>query len=447
MGQIQSLDEFLSLLWRRRWLIIAVTLLGLALAAVYAKSRPATYSAAAVIQIEVPSVTEQDGTVAPSGAAQLLQAIEQRLTTRENLLAVIARHGLYANLPGLTDDQKVQALRSALTFQSVASATAQNFGAPPAISAIIIFARMDSPALAARVANDFAQGILDQSTAGQLESARDTTTFFATEEARVWQQIVALEAEIAAFKNANAAAMPTRLSVQSDELVALDADLRDLAQSRVAIEGQRSALGPLSGLRATQLRTLDALDAQLTVLDAQSASLLTRRAEIEAALAGTPEVDRVLSGYDRRLAQLQGQHDVVTRRMAEAETSQRLAEARQSERFILLERATEPQFATGGGGKKLVLAGGIVSLLAGIALAFVLDLVNPVIRTAEQMQRQLDLRPVVSIPEISPQSRRKSVPSDRIHDDPTPQVFGLPRYAVVVGGVTIALMLATAVLT
>lgn len=444
MGQIQSLDEFLSLLLRRRWLIIAVALLGVTLTALYARARPDTYESAAVIQVEIPTVTEQDGTVAPSGAAQLLQAIEQRLTTRENLLAVIARHGLYANLPGLTDDQKVAILRGALTFQSVASATAQPFGAPPAISAILIFARMDSPDLAARVANDFAQGILDQSTAGQLASARETTTFFATEEARVWQQIVALEAEIAAFKNANAAAMPERLSAQRDELVALDADLRDLAQSRVAVEGQRNAIGSRDGLRATQLRTLDDLDAQLTVLDAQSASLQTRRAEIEAALAQTPEVDRVLSGYDRRLAQLQGQHDVVTRRMAEAETSQRLAEARQSERFTLLERATVPQFATGGGGRKLVLAGAVVSLLAGVTLAFVLDLLNPVVRTAAQMQRQLDLRPVVSIPDLGSQPRRKPARIGKVLDDPARPILGLPRYAVLAGGATIALMLAAA---
>jgi len=445
LGQIQTLEEFFSLLRRRRWLIVAVALLGLLLAAVYARSRPDTYESAAVIQIEIPTVTEQDGTVAPSGAAQLLQAIEQRLTTRENLLAVIARHGVYANLPGLTDDQKVALLRGSLTFQSVASATAQTFGAPPAISAIIIFARMDRPDLAARVANDFAQGILDQSTAGQLDSARETTTFFATEEARVWTQIVALEAEIAAFKNANGAALPARMDAQREELVALDADLRDLAQTRVALDGQRSAIGPPDSLRATQLRSLDEIDTQLSVIEAQTASLNARRAEIETQLAQSPEVERVLSGYDRRLTQLQSQHDVVTRRMAEAETTQRLAEARQSERFTLLERASEPQYSTGGGGRKLVATGAVVSLLAGIVLAFVLDLMNPVVRTAEQMQRQLDLRPVVSIPDIGTRQRRRPPAAmGKLLDDPSRPILGLPRYAVLAGGATLFLVLAAA---
>ena len=449
MGQIQSLDEFLSLLSRRRWLIIAVTVLGLLAAMLYAVSRADTYESAAVIQIEMPTVVEQGGDRVQSGAAHLLQAIEQRLTTRENLLAVADRHDLYA---GLTDDQKVTLLRSSLTFQSVASATEPGVDGRPSISAIIVFARMDSAELAARIANDFAQGILDQSTAGQLVSARETSAFYAEEESRVWQQIVALEAEIAAFKNANSASLPARRDAQRDEMMALDTDLRALAQQRVALEGQRDAIGSRDSLRATELRALDDLETQLQVLTAQADNLQSRRAEILLVQAQTPEVDRVLSGYDRRLGQLQGQYDVVTRSLAEATTAQRLAEARQSERFTLLERATTPQFATGGGGQKLVLAGAVVSLIGGIALAFLLDLLNPVVRTADQMHRQLDLLPVISIPEVTPAARarlraRPQVAAfGKMLDDPAKPILGLPRFAVLAGLATLLLLAAAAAL-
>ena len=50
MGQIQSLEDLLNFLTRRRWLIMAVAALGIVLAAIYAKSRPDSYEAAAVIE-------------------------------------------------------------------------------------------------------------------------------------------------------------------------------------------------------------------------------------------------------------------------------------------------------------------------------------------------------------------------------------------------------------
>lgn len=86
MGQIQSFEEFISLLLRRRWLIIAVALIGTLIAAVYAKSRPDTYETAAVIQVEGVAVQDPNTAPADGGSAATLQIIEQRLTTRENLL-------------------------------------------------------------------------------------------------------------------------------------------------------------------------------------------------------------------------------------------------------------------------------------------------------------------------------------------------------------------------
>lgn len=446
MGQIQSFDEFLDLVRRRFLLIAAVALLGMVVVAVYLKSRSDTFEAAAVIQIETPMVADADGAPAASAAAQMLQAIEQRLTTRENLLAVIDRHGLYADLPALTPDEKVNLLRGSLRFENVASATGTPYGGPPQISALLVYAQLGSADHAARVANDFAQSILDLSTAGQLTRARETADFFKTEEARVWGEITALEAEIAAYQNANAAALPARREAYADERQALDADFRQFEQDQVALEGQRGALLASGSQRATELRALAEVEAQLSVLGSQKAALLARRAEIDAVLAQAPEVERVLAAFDRQLQQLQGQYEVINRRMAEAETAQRLSEQQRAERFTLLERAVTPQYAVGGSRMKMMIAGALASIFAAIGLAFVLDLMNPVVRTAEQMERQLDLWPVVSIPEDpaaarSTQRRRTLM---QLVDDPRRPVLGLPRYAVVAAGATVCLVLAAA---
>lgn len=442
MGQIQSLEELLNFLYRRRVIILVVAVLGALLSAVYAKSRPDTFETAAVIQIQTAAVQGNEAQRS-SAAAATLQAIEQRLTTRENLAAAIERHGIYADLP-LTIDKKIDMLRTSISFQGVDSAAGQTFGEARNLSAILVFARMSDPDLAARVANDFAQGILDMSAAGQRAKADQNVDFFRQEVDRIGQEMAVVEAETARYKNENAGILPEMRVALGDEMVNLDTDLRRLRQDRVALEGQAAQINAKETKRETDRRALDEIMSQLSVIDSQIASAEARVTALEAELATSPEVERVLAGYDRRLEQLRAQHDAATSRMVQAETDARLAELQQTERFTLLERAIIPEGPMGGGNKKLAMAGAMASLLAGLAIAFVLDLMNPVVRTAAQMERQLDLRPVVSIPEVAPQKTRAGKGLVKLLDDPTKPLLGLPRYAVIAGASTLALLLVAA---
>lgn len=439
MGQIQSLDEFISFLLRRRWIILAVAIVGALLSAVYAKSRPDTFETAAVIQVESAAV-EGNAQQSASVAAVTLQSIEQRLTTRENLAAVIERHGLYADLP-LSMDKKIDLLRLAISFQGVDSAAGQSYGQARNLSAILVFARMSEAELAARVANDFAQGILDQSASGQRARADQNVAFFEEEVGRIGQAIAGLEAEIATYKNENAGTLPALRDAAQDELVNLDTDLRALQQEKLGLAGEAAQINAKSTLRETDRRALEEIAARTGVLDAQIASFAARRAELQAELSTSPETERVLAGYDRQLEQLRNQHDAATSRMAQAQTDARLAEMQQAERFTLLERAIVPEGPMGGSNRKLAIAGAMASLLAGLALAFVLDLLNPVVRTAAQMERQLDLRPVVIIPEVTPaKPTRRGRGAMKLLDDPTKPLLGLPRYVVISGAATLVLL-------
>lgn len=441
MGPIQSLEDVLSLLLRRRWLIIAVTVVGMILSVVAAKSKVDVYESTAVIQIGVPVVADSAG-----GSVQFLQPIQQRLTSRDALLAMIDRHSLFADAPGLSPDQRIAALRGAIHFVPVASTTAPSFGSASPISALLIVARSDTGDHAARIANDLAQSILDQTNADQLGSARETTGFYREEETRVWQQLEVLEAEIAAYKNANAAALPELNTARNAEVAAISTDLREVDQRLAGLEEQRKALDTGGQLRATAQRQLDDVRGQIAVATSQRATLVAQRDAISAALSTSPEVERALSSYDRKLAQLQSEYDVVTARMAEAETAQRLAESQQSGRFSLLERALTPDYPMGSGGRKIAMIGTLASLAAGLALALVVDLLFPVIRTAAQMERQLSLRPVIVLPVIAMGRARRMSPLARFIDDPTKPIFGLPRFAVIAAAATLALLVLSALL-
>ncbi len=402
MGPIQSLDELFALILRRRWLILAVTLAGVALSVAYATSRPKAYEAVSVIQIEAAQVNEaSDPNEQTAASAGTFQAIEQRLMTRENLIAVMDRHGVFAGLP-LSLDQKVNLLRSSIRFEQVASAANQSFGAPAQLSAILMFVRLDDPQVAARVANDIAQSVLDASTADAIARAGATRDFFAAEEARLSAEVVALDDRIAAYRNAQADMLPTMENARRDELVGIETDLREVAQTLVGLRADAGTRQAQDRLRETDRRALDDLNAQIARAEAREAALQTRRGELTEAIRGSPEVERQLGAYDRQMQQLQDQYRVVSQRLAAADTDLRLAENRQEARLSLLERAVVPEFPVSGSARRLAAAGSVASLLAGLALAFLLDLRRPVLRSAAQVTRETGLVPVVTIPVLTP---------------------------------------------
>src|SRR5690606_10302872 len=153
MGQIQNLEDLVGFLRRHFRLIVAVAVIGAVASAIFARIRPDIYEAFAVIEVQGAQVVQEGS----PGSAQLMQSIEQRLTTRETLLAVIDRHGLYADLTALSDDERVALLRASVSFEGIAAAGSNPYAGPAQLSAIIIRAGNTDAALAARVANDFAQ--------------------------------------------------------------------------------------------------------------------------------------------------------------------------------------------------------------------------------------------------------------------------------------------------
>jgi tyrosine-protein kinase Etk/Wzc len=403
MGQIQSIDELIGLLIRRRLLIGAVAVFGIVITLLYVISKPDVFESTAVIQVQSPTVANPDAATNTlrENSAQRLQAIQQKLTTRENMLAVIERHGLYAGTP-LTDDQKVHLLRLALRFETVASAAAAGFGQPSEVSALLVSVKADTRPLAAQVANDFAQGILDAGANTQIERAREALAFYRDEKTRLKAQIDALSAQYSSFQAENRDALPAQRDLIASELTGLETELRTLDQALVGARNERAAIERKTTLRVTDRRQLDGLIAQIETLSAQSNALENRRAEILATLAKAQDTDRMMGEYQRNLAQLQAQYEVVTRRSADAETDAKLQDRQQGETFTLLERAVESDYPISGGRRKLALLGAAASLFAGVCIAFILDHIYPVVRTRSQLERELDLRPIVVIPELEP---------------------------------------------
>lgn len=160
--------------------------------------------------------------------------------------------------------------------------------------------------------------------------------------------------------------------------------------------------------RVAMKRQVGLLGRQIEQLQQQKATLADRRTALETSIQRTPEVESTLAGLNRRLVDLQDQHSGVAVREAEARTGEQLEANRQSERFEVVENALVPEVPVEPNRKKLLVMGLGASLGLAAGLAFLLDLLNPVIRTSSQMQRQLEIRPVIAIPYVMTPGQRRA---------------------------------------
>ncbi|MFN6977448.1 MAG: hypothetical protein ACK4OP_04955, partial [Gemmobacter sp.] len=381
------------------------TLIGVALTLAYVLALPRAYVTTAVIQVESPRVADPVSREVAGGPTSFrLQVIEQQIMSREAMLALMRRHDLFAALGGLTDTQRVVLMREAIDLDNILPGPTAGGGTD--VSAILVTVTLPDPVKAAAVANEVAERIIALGSQRELARIDEARGFFLEEEARIAAAMVALEAEITRFKIDNVDALPEAIAARREEAARLDDALRTIAARRIELETQRDALRTQGNLRVVEQRQLELLTGQIGLLDDQSMALERRRGEIAASLARAPSIETALSAYARSLQQLQDRYAVTTRRLAEAETSRKLAENQQTEQLSLLEAAEVPIYASGSTRKKVAVMGAAGSVMVALGAALLLDLMNPVLRTAGQMERAVGIRPFVAIPYVPSAAER-----------------------------------------
>lgn len=390
MGPIGSFRDLLTVLRRKAWLVALVLAVGLPLVVMFALSRPRIYEATAVIQIEAPEVTVTTaGQVLGLSADGQLDLITQSLMARDNMVALIDRFALFAEIP--TPTERVALLRESIGIVKLVD-PAQAWRPDVQPSGLAITVRLGDQQAAADLANALLDQIVSEARARSEGRATRTLEFLLAEESRVAAEIAAIETQIAGYRATNVASLPEGLTAQRDRLSRLSETRLALEQQLIELEGARD-----------RLREEEVVSRQ-SLLSEQIALVTQDIAAIEDAIAAAPEVERELSAMTRTLGQLEAELTVLTTQRTEAAMTLLLATQDQSERFEVLERAIAPEFPVSASRRKIALAGGVAVALAALGLAVLLELLQPALRTAAQVERQLGVQPVIVVPRL--RSRR-----------------------------------------
>ncbi len=436
------------MIWRRLPLVMTIIVLGVLISFYLIVSSPRVYQASAVIQLDMPAVVDQSAD-SSLPASRRVQLIEQRLMARANLLDVIKRLDLFADSKGLRETEKLVALRTSTRIESI---TAPGVAAesPLGLAAILITSQAGSPATAAAIANDFADSVVSRDRENRKARILESQDFLRNEEARLNEQLSAQERRVVEYSARNEDSLPTSQEFLQNELAQLstvettmDSNIMALQRERLSLEAGgvaadarpsatlvqqiRSAEIELAEARRTlapdhpeikrledsleQLnsgsgvgssdvvhRQAELIAAQLKQLDGQKAALTARRAEIDHARARAPEVTRELEAMQREQQRLRDRYNEISRQLAQAETQQMLMDNDQTERFVLLERALPPEYPAMSNRKKSAVMGAGGSMALALAVAFVLEMLNPVLRRSGQFARVTGTRPVISLP-------------------------------------------------
>lgn len=391
MGPIQSFSEFFSALRRRAATWSSIIIVGVIVTLLYTYSLPRLYESTAVIQIVNSQISNKitGNSSASTSLKQQFQQLEQRIMARDSLIAVIEKYNLFNAATSLTTAEKVNQLRTATEITQIIDPS-QAWSPTAVPSALTVSVRLGDPELVTRVTQGFVDAILYQNTQNRLEKARQTLAFFVSEETRVDDAITLLDARIALFKEANAASLPSAIPAQLTLLV-------NLEKAALVVDTQIAAFK--SGKAKSRITEFDQ---QLLVLESQAIKLAGRMKEIKHAITAAPKVEKEFNGYTRKLKQLENQYTAITQNRSNAEIEQMLETGRQSNSLVVLEKPIIPDWPVSPNRKKIAVAGGMLSLVLAAAICFLLETINPVIRNAAQLERQLQIIPVVTIPVIKP---------------------------------------------
>lgn len=401
MGPIHSFEDLIFFLRRRAVPILLLTGLGAVFSLVYALQRDHLYRSEEVIQVQAPRVSEDAAATLDQGtSARRLQLIEQQIMSRQTLLEVARELGLDDKMQAVSDNELAHQLRMSVSIQGVAAARI-GFSDDGSVSLLRISATRSDPFEAQMLARAISDRTIALSQDNRLEMARGSVEFLRAQVADIVAQIDALNGEIAQFRSANNRASAAGIEAQRGELISINEDMLELDREIVARAQSLADAEAQPTKSRVELRQITEARREIEALRSQRQFLQERAAALTEAVADAPDYERQLAVFQRELDSLQRRRDETERRLKDAEVAFELEQKNQAERLTVIEPATVPDYAITGSRKTLAIAGTLASLLAAIGLAFVWELMHPVMRSAAQMKRETGLRPIVSVPDLS----------------------------------------------
>ncbi|WP_417463014.1 GumC family protein [Kordiimonas sp.] len=194
------------------------------------------------------------------------------------------------------------------------------------------------------------------------------------------------------------------LSVYSPEnprVKMLEAQIKqveDRLASRTATEKPETNTPAQSLGSATLNLQLSEIETRISMLQEQREDTASRLTLLEESLARTPANTVTLDELNRTYTNIEQQYNTAVDRLAQASTGERIESLARGQRISIIEPPAAPNQPTKP--NRVLIAGGgtAFGILAGVALIFLIELLNRTARRAEDIVKHIGVRPLATIP-------------------------------------------------
>ena len=371
-GQSINVSQYFDILRRRIFHFLLpfglVSVLGLYVAAI---QKPNYLSEGKILvesQVIAPDLVRP---IVTATAGERIQLIQQRIMTRDNLLAIASRFGLFPNQTGVLD----------LMRQSTQIRPADLEGQPRQGTATIAFTvgfEYGNPEVAMRVASEFITLIVNEDARSRTSRATEAVKILSSEAKDIEDKLDATQTQIFEIARRPRDTVPEIPEQEKSQLTALAALRAELIQKASVYSDAHPAVMALK-------KRIAVMEKALTQSSQAPAKAQTTQADEIEALKRQREV------LERRLGEANG-------KLATARLSEKFDRDQQSERMQVLESPPLPQKPVKSGRLKLVGIAFAAAAMLGMGAVVLAELLDGTIRGRHQLSGVVASHLIVSIP-------------------------------------------------
>ncbi len=318
-------------------------------------------------------------------ANQRIQVIQQRIMTRDNLLEIVKKFGLFPSQQRWMSSSQLLDLmreRTKLKLVDLDLPTQQN----NLTIAFTLSFDYENAEIAAQVANELLTLVLNEDASNRTNRAAETTKFLEQETKRLQGVVASIEAKI------------TEVTLKAQDP---DSDASpQIKQRREELAKERLELVRKSSLYSAGHPEVKALKKRIAALE----TVVSQEPEKS---QGSPQGLDVLK---LQLTSAEANLDEANRKLLAARLGEALERNQQSERLQVLEQPVAPQKPIKPNRPKLLALVFVLALFVGVGAAMTAESMDKSIHSTQELTGVIDSSLIVAIPYITTQAetlRRK----------------------------------------
>lgn len=459
-----TLRDYLAILHRRILLIATVFLVIFSIAIVFSIVRPPVYQSSATILIESQQISPQIiASTVPGYATERVEIIRQRVMTRENLLGIVKKYDLFKSYGSdITPSRLVDLMRGSIALEllSIGRGRSSNVAFSIAFEnrypelayrvtneLVTLFLDENARSRVQR-ATETTEFLAQEAMRlkEDLEKIESQVAAYKQENANALPEHLNLKMQMLDRTQSTLSALDTDYKAKEVELSRLEIQLE--AEKSGDIEG--STLNELENLKAEYKKAkllykdnhptvrllkhkidalnksaenesnddkesagvyntvlvskiksmIDSVKSELTSIEEQRISLRKRASNLEEEIIKTPQIELGLSSLMRDHGNAKAKYEEMQEKLLTAKVAENLEGENKSERLTLLDPPLLPDKPIKPNRKKILMIGLLLAIAAPGGLVFLLEMLNPKIRSHGELTSLLGQSPLVELPYI-----------------------------------------------